>query len=290
MRAREFITEQRAQLDPGQAGPLQHTYILPGIRNNDAYHAMRFGVAMARARAEVGGATDLPDYTEESAFGQNAIISGFNDSVEDVIELGEQRVAEGLPHAPVPMAGAHADTGQRAKADTAGKQVVETPKWTFAGRLTYDIGKFQIGVQGKFRLTGAYDEFLRNRSDSYRTPYLGTGTNTLTLPNTWMVPYIPSSSATNNRGQSVSARGLVASITNAARIGLLDKVTAAAKFNQGYSTTELVAANVIDQAWHQLAPADVPNADGVLAFEAAALKKAGVDVDRLTLAPAGSAI
>ncbi len=35
-------------------------------------------------------------------------------------------------------------------AKTAGKQVVETPKWTFAGRLTYDIGKFQIGVQGKF--------------------------------------------------------------------------------------------------------------------------------------------
>lgn len=58
---------------------------------------------------------------------------------------------------------------------------------------------------------------------------------------------------------------------------LLDKVAAASKFNQGYSTTELVAANVIDQAWHQLKPAEVPGADGVLAFEAAALKKAGVD-------------
>ena len=58
---------------------------------------------------------------------------------------------------------------------------------------------------------------------------------------------------------------------------LLAKVLATAKFNQGYMTTELVAANVIDQAWHQLAPADVPGADGVLAFEAAALKKAGVD-------------
>lgn len=41
-------------------------------------------------------------------------------------------------------------TGLATYADTAGKQVVETPKWTFAGRLTYDIGKFQIGVQGKF--------------------------------------------------------------------------------------------------------------------------------------------
>jgi iron complex outermembrane receptor protein len=35
-------------------------------------------------------------------------------------------------------------------AQTAGKQVVETPKWTFSGRLTYDVGKFSFGVQGKF--------------------------------------------------------------------------------------------------------------------------------------------
>lgn len=35
-------------------------------------------------------------------------------------------------------------------AQTAGKQVVETPKWTFGGRLTYDFGKFQVGFQGKF--------------------------------------------------------------------------------------------------------------------------------------------
>ncbi len=58
---------------------------------------------------------------------------------------------------------------------------------------------------------------------------------------------------------------------------LLAKVLATAKFNQGYMTTELVAANVIDQAWHQLAPADVPGADGVLAFETATLQKAGLD-------------
>jgi peptidyl-dipeptidase Dcp len=58
---------------------------------------------------------------------------------------------------------------------------------------------------------------------------------------------------------------------------LLDKVEAAKKFNQGYATTELVAANVIDQAWHQLKAADVPGAAGVNDFEAAALKKAGLD-------------
>ena len=58
---------------------------------------------------------------------------------------------------------------------------------------------------------------------------------------------------------------------------LLDKVVATVKFNQGFKTTELVAANMIDQAWHQLKPDEVPGADGVLAFEAAALKRAGVD-------------
>lgn len=58
---------------------------------------------------------------------------------------------------------------------------------------------------------------------------------------------------------------------------LLDKIEAAEKFNQGYATTELVAANVIDQAWHQLKPDQVPGADGVVAFEQAALQKAGLD-------------
>ena len=53
---------------------------------------------------------------------------------------------------------------------------------------------------------------------------------------------------------------------------LLDKVKAAEKFNQGFATLELVAANVIDQAWHQRTAAGLPaGADGVLDFEAKAL-------------------
>ena len=58
-------------------------------------------------------------------------------------------------------------------------------------------------------------------------------------------------------------------------IALLNKLLAAQQFNQGHSTTELVAANVIDQAWHQLKPSEIP--DDVIGFEAAALKQAGVD-------------
>jgi peptidyl-dipeptidase Dcp len=56
---------------------------------------------------------------------------------------------------------------------------------------------------------------------------------------------------------------------------LLDKVVAAEKFNQGFATTEYLAATLLDQAWHQLTPADVPK--DALAFEAEALHKAGVD-------------
>ena len=56
---------------------------------------------------------------------------------------------------------------------------------------------------------------------------------------------------------------------------LLDKVMAAEKFNQGYKTTEYLSATLLDQAWHQLNPADVPK--DAIAFEADALHKAGVD-------------
>jgi peptidyl-dipeptidase Dcp len=58
---------------------------------------------------------------------------------------------------------------------------------------------------------------------------------------------------------------------------LLDKVQAATKFNQGFKTTEYLAATLLDQAWHQIGAADVPEADGVVAFEAMALKKYAVD-------------
>ncbi len=57
---------------------------------------------------------------------------------------------------------------------------------------------------------------------------------------------------------------------------LLDKVLATQKFNQGFETTEYLAASLLDQAWHQITPEQAPDADGLLAFEADALKNAGV--------------
>ena len=56
---------------------------------------------------------------------------------------------------------------------------------------------------------------------------------------------------------------------------LLDKVLATETFNQGFATTEYLAASLLDQAWHQLGVDDVPDADDVESFEAAALEAAG---------------
>jgi len=58
---------------------------------------------------------------------------------------------------------------------------------------------------------------------------------------------------------------------------LLDKVLAASKFNQGFTTTEYLGAALLDQRWHQIGVDEVPAAAGAMAFEAAALKRDGVD-------------
>ncbi|QJE00153.1 M3 family metallopeptidase [Massilia forsythiae] len=56
---------------------------------------------------------------------------------------------------------------------------------------------------------------------------------------------------------------------------LLAKVQASRKFNMGFITTEYLAASLLDQRWHQIAPSQVPT--DVLGFEARALHDAGVD-------------
>lgn len=58
---------------------------------------------------------------------------------------------------------------------------------------------------------------------------------------------------------------------------LLDKVAAASKFNQGFATTEYLGSAMLDQSWHQVGADKIPEADGVMAFEAAALKANGTD-------------
>ncbi|HEY9510983.1 MAG TPA: M3 family metallopeptidase [Rhodanobacter sp.] len=58
---------------------------------------------------------------------------------------------------------------------------------------------------------------------------------------------------------------------------LLDKVLATSKFNQGFATTEYLGSAMLDQSWHQVGADKIPEAKGVMAFEAAALKANGTD-------------
>jgi hypothetical protein len=88
MRAREFITEQTA-LPPEQADPMNHVFVLPGVQSSDPYQIYRLGVAMARARSDAGtdGITSkLPSWSAEAAFGEEAVVAGFDASVEPVID------------------------------------------------------------------------------------------------------------------------------------------------------------------------------------------------------------
>jgi peptidyl-dipeptidase Dcp len=62
---------------------------------------------------------------------------------------------------------------------------------------------------------------------------------------------------------------------------LLEKVLAARKFNQGFATSEYLAAAIVDQAWAQISDDELARLGTgpmeVMAFEAHALQSAGVD-------------
>ncbi|WP_369373480.1 M3 family metallopeptidase [Promicromonospora sp. Populi] len=58
----------------------------------------------------------------------------------------------------------------------------------------------------------------------------------------------------------------------------VDTMLASRIWGEGFATTEYLAAALLDQAWHQLTPEQVPaSVEDVLPFEAAALAAAGVD-------------
>ncbi|AZS36946.1 Dipeptidyl carboxypeptidase [Microbacterium lemovicicum] len=58
---------------------------------------------------------------------------------------------------------------------------------------------------------------------------------------------------------------------------VIEKLTASEAFNQGFSTSEYLAASWIDQAWHGLSRAEAEADLDVAAFEAAALADIGLD-------------
>lgn len=88
MRAREFITENTT-LPLEQSGPMKHVFVLPGVKSSDPYQIYRLGVAMARARSDAGldKIPNMPKWSPQAAFGEDAVIVGFDATVEPVIDL-----------------------------------------------------------------------------------------------------------------------------------------------------------------------------------------------------------
>ncbi len=107
-------------------------------------------------------------------------------------------------------------------------------RWRIWGRdLGTDNRAFgaEQSLQGTARFGMVYQEFQRNRSDSYQTPLLGAGTNRLTLPSTWVVPVVPrlSGTAANARGLSTdvtASNGLVAGVSTAPTAAQLTQAAA----------------------------------------------------------------
>ena len=97
MRAREFITEDTT-LPPEQADPMNHVFVLPGVNSSDPYQIYRLGVAIARARSDAGTndpIPNMPEWSAQAAFGEDAVIAGFNAGVEPAIDYALKMA--GLP-------------------------------------------------------------------------------------------------------------------------------------------------------------------------------------------------
>ena len=80
MRAKEFITEQRAALSVDIARAIPGTYTIPGLPNSDFYKQYRFGVALAGARGQIEREQDsIPAYNfeKETPWGENLIVSSY---------------------------------------------------------------------------------------------------------------------------------------------------------------------------------------------------------------------
>ncbi len=75
----------------------------------------------------------------------------------------------------------------------------DTWRWRLQGSnlgLKNRYTSLEFGKQGKYEFRLAYNQILANTNDSFQTPYLGIGTDTLSLPTNWLVPVEPQKSAT----------------------------------------------------------------------------------------------
>jgi MtrB/PioB family decaheme-associated outer membrane protein len=117
----------------------------------------------------------------------------------------------------------------------------DTWRWRFQGS---NVGlqdrnvSLEFGKQGRYQVRFVYDEILANRSNQYQTPYLGAGTNNLTLPSTWIVPRVTQVNATSLNLRALDSLAGAGSYYN--KSGVLTAPTAA----QLATLSSIIAADV----------------------------------------------
>lgn len=104
----EPVNEGRATLPDEIAEPMKDSYILPGLPSQDPYNTYRFGVALARARGEMQNEKDnLPPFHAQGAFGEFAVVAGFDDSVGPLID--KALAMSGTPGGKIAVSTKHSD-------------------------------------------------------------------------------------------------------------------------------------------------------------------------------------
>ena len=91
--------------------------------------------------------------------------------------------------------------------DGAPYDVNSPVRWRVVGtNLGLDNRAFTAegGMQGTFRVNVGFDELRSNYTDTYQTPFLGNGTNNLTLPANWLKPVVPQANATSGNFRGLS--------------------------------------------------------------------------------------
>ena len=82
MRAKEFITEDNS-LQDDVAAALPATYVIPKLQNQDAYLQYRFGLAIAKAKANKESGQD---FQPTSPWGENQVIVSYSNSIDEYID------------------------------------------------------------------------------------------------------------------------------------------------------------------------------------------------------------
>lgn len=83
MRAHEFIFEAVKSIQDDVARALPMTYSIPKLQNNDAYMQYRFGIAIAKAKAN---SQSEQDFQSETPWGHSQVVIGYSNTVDDYID------------------------------------------------------------------------------------------------------------------------------------------------------------------------------------------------------------